>query len=123
VPRGSLAWAIAFAAATGCSHPQPGVSQTHRGYYTFGFEVSAFQPCWSDERWWVSEGSGLLHERLIQLSGSPHGEIYAEVRGVISERGAFGHLGRYDRDIAIHEVLAAASGRRWKCPRGIGPPG
>jgi hypothetical protein len=95
----------AIAGWFGAEIAQPGVPKAYHGHYTFRREVSAFKPCDLDERWWVDDGSGALREHLTAPDGSVGGERYVEVEGIVSERGSFGHLSAYDRQLEIQKVL------------------
>jgi hypothetical protein len=82
------------------------------GYYSQGFEVDAFRPCDSDERWWVTEGAD-LRTRYAALSPEPYEEVFVEVRGHAGPPGKYGHLGAYSRELAVDEVVTIVpSGQR-----------
>jgi hypothetical protein len=76
------------------------------GVYELGFERQTFRPCGSDETWWVSTAPASLHRGLGTRA-------FVRVRGTVGPRGAFGHLGKYPRQIVIREVISATGG---ECP-------
>jgi hypothetical protein len=77
-----------------------------RGMYSAGFEVSAFRPCGSREKWWVSD-PGPLHTAYTRLDLAPYQEIYAVVRGDTSGVGQVGHLGLYTRYLSVDSLVEA----------------
>ena len=79
----------------------PSPDNSYHGHYTYGFEVSSFMPCGSSERWWVSAETRGLRTQLGERAGT----VYAEVRGEISKRGSYGHLGAYSRELTVLEVV------------------
>ena len=88
-------------------------NQLHEGYASFGFEVSAFTPLASDERWWVVGEAPYqdLRDRYGELTSNPYAEIYVEIRGDVSEPGRHGHLGAYTRTIRVTEVVTVRASR------------
>jgi hypothetical protein len=85
----------------------PSMSVTEfRGMYSAGFEVSAFRPCGSNEKWWVSD-PGPLHTAYNRLNPAPYQEIYAVVRGDTSGIGQVGHLGLYTRYLSVDSLVEA----------------
>ena len=103
--RGPFGIALVLVAAILCSCkstplPQPFPYEgVYSGYYVWGFEVSAFYPQGARERWWlVRHGKIDLHE----LNGS---EVYLAVRGTLTPKGKYGHLGGYDRELYVTDVI------------------
>ncbi len=90
-------------------HNNPDV---YEGTLTFGFEVSSFRPCDSDERWWMS-GSSEVCERLVTEyyanAHKPYEAAFARLRGKPSAKGQYGHLGGYDRIFCVQEVVFVRS--------------
>lgn len=86
----------AYAAAA----PAP---QEFRGYYTYGFEVEAFEPCGARERWWVVRGEALY--RWHREIADSYERVFAVIRGHTGSRGQYGHLGMYQREIVVADVL------------------
>lgn len=84
------------------------------GLYEGGTETSAFTPCGADhagERWWVIADSTAhaAWERGGVAGGElrPHLSVraYTLVRGTITDTGRYGHLGAYNRELRVEEVL------------------
>ncbi len=86
------------------------------GFLYFAFEQSDFRPIDSDEIWWV------LNSDVVSRHSSKYNEIrkrinidknydkfaiYAKIKGYFSPESSrgYGHMGRYNREIYIVEVL------------------
>jgi len=93
--------ALIFAGCTSSHEPASPSSGVFRGRYKRDFEVSSFTPCDSSERWWVSGEVLPLRAPL----GEKTGTVYAEVRGDLSSKGSYGHLGAYSRELVVREVV------------------
>ena len=89
---------LALCACAGVA--KPGVPAIYEGYFEFRREVSEFRPCHSDERWWVQHG-GEVHQQMQAPEYPGH---HVEFEGVVSERGEYGHLGAYERELEVREV-------------------
>jgi hypothetical protein len=74
------------------------------GVYELGFERQTFRPCGAGETWWVGTAPASLQRGLETRA-------YVRVRATVGPRGAFGHLGRYPRQIHITEAVHVA-----ECP-------
>lgn len=85
---------------------RPAAPREIAGVYELGFERQTFRPCGSAETWWVSTAPASLHRGLGTRA-------YVRVRATVGPRGAFGHLAKYPRQIAIREVISATGG---ECP-------
>ncbi len=97
-------------AAPGCSLlGSDGEAGVFAGTFSHGFEVSAFEPCDEAETWWVSESEGYreLFERYAEAVGpaNEYAEAYVRIRGDLTGGGEYGHLGAYDREVSVEEVL------------------
>ena len=103
-----MKWPIKFVPLVllaACVSDPPGLAEEQfAGYYSQGFEVDAFRPCGSDEKWWVTEGTE-LRSRYAALSPKQYEEVYVELRGQAGPRGEFGHLGSYNREMVAGEVI------------------
>jgi len=90
-----------------CAHtPQWPSSGVYRGTYLLGDERSDFTPEGTRERWWLSGDTEAITSRMGVL-GNP---VFVSVEGQLSQRGKFGHLGAYRRELRVTrviEVLAA----------------
>ncbi len=71
------------------------------GVYELGFERHTFRPCGSRETWWV----GIAPAELQRGLGTRE---FVRVRGTVGERGGYGHLARYPRQILITEVVSTS---------------
>lgn len=84
-----------------------GPAQDYAGTFTYGFEVIAFKPCNSDEVWWLNGDIAPMkdlrtrYEALTQKMDPVH----VQLRGLISERGIYGHMGGYQREFYVQAVL------------------
>jgi hypothetical protein len=96
---------ILLAACT-TADARPAAPREIAGVYELGFERQTFRPCGSGETWWVSTAPASLHRGLGTRA-------YVRVRATVGPRGAFGHLAKYPRQIAIREVISATGG---ECP-------
>ena len=90
------------------------VPEIHAGFYRAGFEEDGFSPCESGEEWWVVDGQE-LRARYAETAERDYEPVYAVVRGETGPRGAFGHLGAYDRELRVTEVLEVRAPREGDC--------
>lgn len=102
-------WLLVMISIAGCSSLfQPG-SGVYRGIYVTGFEMAGFKACGYDEIWWVefdlAEGSPGVGEQAEKLEHGWDGGVYVEWRGEPSQKGSYGHMGSYVREIKVTEVL------------------
>jgi hypothetical protein len=94
----------------------------YRGHYTMGLERSSFVPCGSNEDWWVEIRSGRASDELTRRL-PPRGRVpmvvdaYVVWRGKPSDRGHFGHVGRYDRTFEVRSVAVARPSAKNDCDR------
>jgi hypothetical protein len=97
-------------ALAACSAPQSG-AQRYTGLYEVGFERQAFTDDASGETWWVTlspQAQEAMRAARPAGATTPFGwRIRAEVEGVLSAEGSYGHLGAYKRQLAITRVLGA----------------
>jgi hypothetical protein len=101
-----LANLLLVALLSGCSQSMPWPSAgVYLGYYSFGFETSRFTPTNSDEKWWLS-GTNPCSELAHEVAPGFTPVLYVEVRGSLSWKGKFGHLGQYSRELTVKEVLS-----------------
>lgn len=83
------------------AQPQPEPEpQQYAGYYTAAWEKQAFQPCGQREEWWTWN----THHITRTPAGAP-GRYFVVLKGEVSARGQYGHLGMYPRQILVTEVL------------------
>jgi hypothetical protein len=81
------------------------IEEVVSGLYSWGFEVSDFQPCGVDEKWWVVGSAPELLSRYRALTSNVYEQVYARLKGIKSAPGHYGHLGAYDRQFEVHEIL------------------
>jgi hypothetical protein len=115
-PRRAHVALILAALVSGCSLTGDGRDGTFSGMVEFGFEQSAFEPCNSDEIWWIDGGTeaGTLSEQYFQLQQQGATPVFARVEGETTERGTYGHVGAYDRELRVDAIVDVRAG---ECPR------
>lgn len=88
------------------------------GMYSSGFEVSAFVPCEGVSpdpgyvpAYWLSDPPEFYKEyaALVQSSGhdpvTGYLSVYVRFKGELSPSGTYGHLGAYEHEITVTELL------------------
>ena len=101
-----------------------GRSELRQGYVVFGFETSAFQPCGDAEQWWLTGDTdvmGELDRAFLAVDGTTSARLFAEVRGVLSREGNYGHLGAYPREFHVTEVVQARPEMEGDCTNPAAP--
>ena len=93
----------------------------HEGGFVSGFETSAFYPCGSDEQWWVVADSAAwaeLHAPSARIDSGGYRTVtaFVRVRGRVSPPGEYGHVGAYDRELEVSEVLEVRAPGTAECP-------
>lgn len=99
--------------------------RVYEGHLSVGFETSAFLPCdpdYKDERWWASGLPPEGHARYRELTTKMYEPVYLKVRAVRSRKGSYGHLGSYQRELTILELLELRPAQPGDCG-GRGAPG
>lgn len=92
---------IAVSCVAGCAAPTS--AQRFEGFYSWGFEESVFEPCTGDDRWWVVNDHELV-TRYQEVAENDYEQVYATVRGLLSESGSYGHGGEYSRQLEVTDV-------------------
>lgn len=90
-----------------------------RGLVSFGFEEAAFRPCNSDEQWWIvgdDETIIELQDKWTSLGLEWYQPGYAEIKGERTGKGEYGHVGAYDREVDVKDVLEVRPLRGNECP-------
>jgi hypothetical protein len=84
-----------------------GFPKDYAGTFTYGFEVIAFKPCNSDEVWWLNgDGDALLDLRTrYEVLTHKMEPVHVQLRGLISDRGVYGHMGGYQREFYVQDVI------------------
>ena len=117
---------IVGAALAGCASGGPaataegGMDGVYEGLFSEGFEVSMFEPCDANERWWLTGFDTSLRSFLerkeelrrdyieaneIVSAGYVAPLFYLRLKGGVSDVGEFGHMGAYQRQIVLREVV------------------
>ncbi len=105
---------IVILSASGCGIFDSNDDEVFAGRLSFGFEVSAFKPCGVEEIWWVS-GSESLFRQYNEIADTEYEEVYARLRGVKSKKGAYGHMGAYQREFTVSEAVVVRKLKSGDC--------
>lgn len=70
------------------------------GTYSYGFEASGFQPCDSDESWWVTGGVGASGDDCLRLGC----QFFISGKGIVGPPGRYGHAGAATREVRFTEI-------------------
>ena len=112
--QGDRSWAIGtsvslllFMTAPGCSRSHD-VAEPYGGYYRSGFESSSFHPDGVREQWWLK---GTITCSGLNVGPDIHGFpasnwVRVSVRGKLSGKGSYGHMGAYQRELSVQQVLS-----------------
>ena len=90
----------------------------YKGMYTWGAEVDIFQPCGSDNVFWVSASSwvkGPLIQYVKNASITPYQPIYIEFRGHMLDEVRDGFAEQYDGLVRVSEVMYKSTKARVGC--------
>lgn len=102
----AVAAILALAAST-----SPAAAPRFTGVYEISFERQAFIDDASGEAWWATlsyDAQEAMNAAKPPGNSFPFGwRIRAEVEGVLSGEGEYGHLGAYKRHLAITRVFRA----------------
>ena len=84
------------------------------GVYASGFESSLSVPQGTKEMWWLN--GDVPCEVAPSSLRAPRPVLFIQVRASLSEKGSFGHLGKYGREITPSEFLVCrkATPDEWK---------
>lgn len=110
----ALAAALFLTAVPACG--QEAMSFRGPGHYVTGFETSEFVPCapeHANERWWLTGDSAVYTALQDAAYGAVPaaerkgrtGRTFVRLRGRITSPGRYGHMGAYEREIEVAEVL------------------
>jgi hypothetical protein len=94
-----------------------GEPKDYTGTFRYGFEVISFKPCNSDEVWWLNGDAAAMtdlrtrYEALTQKMEPVH----VQLRGLSSERGIYGHMGGYQREFYLQDVLEVRAKKAGDC--------
>lgn len=77
------------------------------GLYTWGAEVNVFQPCGSNDVFWVSASSWVMRpliDYVESATSSPYQSIYIEFSGNVLNEVRAGFAEQYDGLIRVSEI-------------------
>lgn len=69
-----------------------------------------FEPCDGAGKWWFAIKDTKERKRLFEAISQQGnlgwgGEFYIELHGTVSEKGRYGHLGAYEREINVQKII------------------
>ena len=103
--------ALCFVLLSACASFH-GSERVYTGVYAEGLEMMTFRAEGRHETWSVAGGSGVyaLQEaapRIYAADGGPRTPfaVRATIKGELSRRGRYGHVGAFRREITITEVV------------------
>lgn len=107
-----VAAGIFLITSVSCSNPVAPEIENYRGHYFFGVEDTFFVACGSTDSWAVEDAGSVIsafineHRDEFDNEGEPvpTGNVYAQLRGLISSEGRYGHLGHHERALTIQDV-------------------
>lgn len=109
--RMGLAILVLSLAACSYTNEEEETRVLYSGHFSYGFETSSFVPCEGGEQWWVSGGAA-YSQFISDYSNAvakdykyKYEPAYAEVIGTITSKGSYGHLGAYDRELQVNQVV------------------
>ena len=112
----ALAFSIVGHAATFTSASE-GVTKPVRGTMLLGPEMMAFQPCNSQDKWWIASTDDREGKITAILDTQPRCDLdtmpcerqraYVEADARVSEKGEYGHMGLYTHEIHFIKVSSA----------------
>ena len=90
--------------------------ETYKGHYVRAREHSGFSPCGGDVTWWLEGTRSSVYSELEEFinknslrSGKsylkPNIPFYIEVTGTRSAKGKWGHMGRYQYQLTVEEII------------------
>ena len=88
------------------------------GHLSIGFETSAFTPCdasYRGERWWASGLPPEGHARYRELTTKMYEPVFLKVRAIRTRKGSYGHMGGYQRELTIVELLELRAAQPADC--------
>lgn len=94
-----------------------GLPKDYEGAFTYGFEIIAFKPCNSDEVWWLNGEVAAMRElrtRYEALTKKTE-PVHVQLRGLVSERGIYGHMGGYQREFYLQSVIDVRASQTGDC--------
>ncbi|RMD92673.1 MAG: hypothetical protein D6813_05540 [Calditrichaeota bacterium] len=91
----------------------------YEGFYAAGFEINSFEPCNTNERWWIVPGNKKAVDQLLEgyftiIEQQPV-RVYVRLLGRPSKKGKYGHLGEYEREFELDAVLELRPAQEKDC--------
>lgn len=93
----------------------------YTGLVAFAFEAAVFRLCGTDRYWWVGgvgPAQSEVYREYHRVRAEGGHEVFARVRGEVSDSGRYGHLGAYPRQIGVQEVVEVRPSRAADCATG-----
>lgn len=98
----------------GCATATGPSADEFAGYFAEGFEVEAFYPCGLDEEWWVTNPAA-LSAPYRQAGRKDYEKLFVVVRGTVGPAGKHGHMGAYEHELTVTEVVRVDAARQGDC--------
>ena len=106
---GKLRYFGALALLVGChGYAEWPASGRFAGCYFFRFEHSDFRPQGSQERWWLGGNREEVTSRFVLSNPEVPPRktpIFVVVDGDLSENGHHGHMGLWNRELTVRQVI------------------
>ena len=94
------------------------------GKYTEGFEWSFFIECGGSEKFWINSNPAIIDmKKALEQDGiifsyelgDENPSVPVKLRGSLSKKGNWGHLGRYKYELNVVQYLAHGSEIEREC--------
>lgn len=108
-----LGVALSILSLQGCggSHNNQTPSRSRlAGEYSYGFETSAFRPCGTNNRYWVTDGTQTIQDAVPgEYSAQTITTVYVDLEGTVGPSGSFGNLGLYEHELSVQRVFSGST--------------
>lgn len=89
-----------------CNYKQAPAVVVYKGVYSLGPEVRSFKDCDSGHEFWVTDNSGQLELKYLQLNfEKPYVPVYVEVQGTKVRSGKDGMGSEFDSTLIVKKVV------------------
>lgn len=88
------------------------------GYYVYGHEVNAIQPCGSKKSYWVMGSDEILHSmayRYEAIADEPYEMIFVRVAGEYLAKATDGFAADYDGRVLVRKIIIVTKGETGSC--------